>query len=249
MISRPMPFRFPLIRLIGLFFCFYSLQLAAGHTLEQDDPVKVISSLSEDVVGLISEHRGSFEQDPEPFYRELEHLMEPVVAFSYIAKNVMGKEFYLAASEEQRNRFETRFQAGLIRTYARGFFSYTDEKISVYPYQPIEPGARKAYVVQEIANKDGTTMSINYTMGLNKDGQWKLLNMVVNGINVGATLNSQFQQAMNQTGSLDEVIDAWAAPTDSPADEVVEEKPEDESPEETAVTDTASLVTDAEQAH
>ncbi|MCB1616009.1 MAG: ABC transporter substrate-binding protein, partial [Pseudomonadales bacterium] len=121
------------------------------------------------------------------------------------------------ATEAQRTLFEERFKTGLIKTYARGFFSYTDEKIKVYPYEPVEENARKAYIVQEIANKDGTTLLINYTMGRNKSNEWKLLNMVVNGINVGSTLNSQFQQAMEQTGDLDKVIDDWARPVDTPA--------------------------------
>ena len=49
------------------------------------------------------------------------------------------------------------------------------------------------------------------TMAKNRNtGEWKLINVVLNGINLGKTFRSQFAQAYKQYGgNLDKVIDHW----------------------------------------
>ena len=44
-----------------------------------------------------------------------------------------------------------------------------------------------------------------------KDNQWKLLNVIINGVNLGNTFRSQFDQAMKKEANLDRVIDNWAS--------------------------------------
>jgi phospholipid transport system substrate-binding protein len=47
-------------------------------------------------------------------------------------------------------------------------------------------------------------------MGKNREGEWKLINVVLNGINLGKTFRSQFMQAMKKQGDLNQVIAEWA---------------------------------------
>ena len=43
------------------------------------------------------------------------------------------------------------------------------------------------------------------------DGQWKLRNVVINGINIGLQFRSQFQASMSKNkNNLDEVIAGWS---------------------------------------
>ena len=48
-------------------------------------------------------------------------------------------------------------------------------------------------------------------MAQNNSGEWKLINVVLNGINLGKSFRDQFAQAMRQNDSnIDKVIATWA---------------------------------------
>ena len=47
-------------------------------------------------------------------------------------------------------------------------------------------------------------------MYLNKQGQWKLINIVINGVNLGLTFRNQFYSLMEkEENNLDVVIERW----------------------------------------
>ena len=44
-------------------------------------------------------------------------------------------------------------------------------------------------------------------------GDWKLINVVMDGINLGKTFRSQFEQAVQKNnGDIDMVIEKWLSP-------------------------------------
>ena len=48
-------------------------------------------------------------------------------------------------------------------------------------------------------------------MAKNKSGEWKLINVVLNGVNLGKSFRDQFAQAMKQNdNNIDKVIATWA---------------------------------------
>ena len=50
-----------------------------------------------------------------------------------------------------------------------------------------------------------------YDMYLNDQGQWKLINIVINGVNLGLTFRNQFYSLMkSESNDLDLVIEKWA---------------------------------------
>lgn len=62
----------------------------------------------------------------------------------------------------------------------------------------------------EIRDARGTVYPLSYTM-VRLDEQWKLRNMVINGINVGKLFRDQFAQSMQSNrNDLDKTIAGWA---------------------------------------
>ena len=52
-------------------------------------------------------------------------------------------------------------------------------------------------------------LDVLYTMGQKSSGEWVMLNIRVNGVNLGQTYNQQFDRMMTEYGSIDEVIERW----------------------------------------
>ena len=61
----------------------------------------------------------------------------------------------------------------------------------------------------EIHGKNGNVYPVDYTMALT-DGEWKLRNVIVNGINLGLTFRKHFQQLYSENGrDVAKVIESW----------------------------------------
>src|SRR5690606_15134277 len=69
----------------------------------------------------------------------------------------------------------------------------------------------RASVNMEVRSNSGNVYPVTYTMA-NIDGQWKVRNVIVEGINIGLLFRDQFAQAMQtHRNNLDAVIDNWGS--------------------------------------
>lgn len=173
-------------------------------------PHALVESMTSDLLTQLGDYREGVEENPEPFFQFLETRLDSVIDFPWIARNVMGP-YRKRASNEQLERFSQVFRRGLVETYGRGLLTYSDEKIEVLP--PAEPidGKRRVRVKQEI-HGETQVYPVSYTMGLNRNNEWKITNVIINGINIGKTFRNQFvQSAQKHGGDLDKVIDGWAS--------------------------------------
>ncbi len=186
----------------------------AGEEAELS-PYQLIDTVTKKVLAEIERHRAEIDANTEDalkqqqfdcFIGEVENILSPIVDFDWIALKVMGSDGKVA-SAEQKAQFAETFRAGLVKTYGRGLLNYSSEKIVLLPVEAIE-GKRKVTVHQQIVGAEAT-YPLDYTMGL-KDGQWKVINVIINGINLGKTFRGQFAQlSQKNNGDIDKVIASW----------------------------------------
>lgn len=170
---------------------------------------EVVEKVTDQLLGVVKNGQEIIKTDPQKYFAEVDAVLSPVVDFGFIARNVMGSH-WKRASQEQRQRFVKTFQNGLVETYAKGLANFGELNIVVLPPAKDVTGLRKVGVVQEVREDSGVTR-IAYSMGLNKSGEWKLINVVLDGVNLGKTFRSQFAQAVKQNdGDIEAVINSWA---------------------------------------
>ncbi|WP_049723626.1 MlaC/ttg2D family ABC transporter substrate-binding protein [Gilvimarinus polysaccharolyticus] len=193
---------------VAVVFCMFVAVMARA---DGADPHQLVQQVTDKLVSAAQAHNDGGDQ--ASFDGQVMAALEPVVAFDYIARVVMG-DYYAEASGEQRRAFAEKFQADLVSTYAKGIATYADSNIKLMaPAKPIGD-ARRATVEQEVSH-EGSSHKLSYTMGKNRDGEWKLLNVVLNGINLGRSFSSQFKQLANKyQGDVDQVISHWDAAED-----------------------------------
>jgi phospholipid transport system substrate-binding protein len=57
---------------------------------------------------------------------------------------------------------------------------------------------------------EGTSHKLDYTMVQGKSGEWKLINVVLNGVNLGQSFSGQFKAGLKKHGGdIDQVIANW----------------------------------------
>lgn len=146
---------------------------------------------------------------PDEFVKQVSAVLDPVVAFELIAKRVMGVYADRASSAQIKN-FAMSFKKGLVNTYAQGVSGLSDITIRTLPAKGPVGNKRRVGVIQEIQGAAGTT-KIFYDMAKNSQGQWKMINLIINGINFGQVFRSQFAAAVEKnSGDLDKTIQEWA---------------------------------------
>ena len=148
------------------------------------------------------------DQGADKYYDAVEHVLDPVVDFNFIARGVMGK-FAEGATPEQQAKFTEIFRRSLVATYANGMAGYVDHEIVVVPPKSEVGNARSVSVGLEVRNGDSVNR-LSFSL-MKRTEDWKLTNMILNGVNFGLVLRSQFAQAMQKNNNnIDAVINSWS---------------------------------------
>jgi phospholipid transport system substrate-binding protein len=170
---------------------------------------ETVQKATDQLIAKLLEVKPLYEENPDQFYMEVEEALNPYIDFKRFSQGVMSK-YYRSMPEDQRVRFATVLKSDLIHTYAKALVEFDNEKIVVLPAGDAVSSRPNESVVQiEVHSKDGTVYKVQYRMS-SKTGSWKLINVVVDGINLGLIFRNQFLSLMDDhRGAFDKVIQNW----------------------------------------
>ncbi|MGP5564305.1 MlaC/ttg2D family ABC transporter substrate-binding protein [Vreelandella alkaliphila] len=135
--------------------------------------------------------------------------LNDVADFRYIGASVMGS-YFRNATPEQRSRFADVFRQTLIDTYTRGLVTFDYDELRVLTDQRGQRYEDQASVDMEVVATNGQVYPVSYSLRLS-NGEWKVVNVIVNGINLGLTFRNQFDQSMRENNrDYDAVIRSWS---------------------------------------
>jgi len=84
--------------------------------------------------------------------------------------------------------------------------AYENQKFVVKPFVAGDD-PKKAQVDMDIQTNSSTTIPVTYQLVLDAKGQWKVRNVLLNGINLGLTFRNQFASTVEANrGNLDKAI-------------------------------------------
>jgi len=173
-----------------------------------DSSYEYVEKVHEDIVLVVRAKQGIYEENPEEFIKAISLALQPLVDFKRISKNVMGRH-YKDANKQQIEKFNKVFKESLLETYSKTLAEFRDEEIIVSSKVKKSPKGNREKVSLQIVTSTKIYPAI-YDMYLNKQGEWKLINIIINGVNLGITFRNQFYSLMEKEGNdLDLVIEKW----------------------------------------
>lgn len=192
---------------LALAMSFPLLANAAATT-----PHEVVEETSNRVMAVLDANRDTYKQDTDAFVEGLNEVLDPVVDFQGIARSVMTVRYSRQATDEQMQRFIDTFKRSMVEFYGNALLDFDSGRIKVLPDSGRgQQSADRTSVQMEIRASNGNIYPVTYTM-VNLDGQWKVRNVIVEGINIGLLFRDQFAQAMQANrNNLDAVIDGWGS--------------------------------------
>ncbi len=201
-----------MLRLFGFVTLCWALSGIAVAAVSNQPAFDLVQSTTDQLLQRIVEKRDQYQQDDQLFFAEIIDLLEPVIDFKRISRRVMAK-YYKKATIDQREKFEQVFRQSLLKIYAKGLLEFEDQKVVVLePSAKSSENVKKQKVDIEVIDNQGAKYPISYSMYLDKSEQWKMENVIVNGINIGLTYRNQFARLMKlNKNDIDLVITDWNA--------------------------------------
>ena len=195
---------------INYFFVFLLVMFPFSIESEED-PFIFIDANAQKMVNVLIENVELFEKDRSLYEDKIKEIFEPMIDFRRVAASVMGKKYYLMASEDQRAEFVLIFKDSLLNTYAETLAQWGDSSIStVFPSEK-ENSLRMNVEVKQILNTGTSQYPVSYKLRKNKDG-WKIVNIIINGVNLGLTFRNQFQAlAILHDENIESTLRNWVS--------------------------------------
>ena len=138
----------------------------------------------------------------------IEKEFSGLISISEISKRVMGKKYFMTATEEQRKRFNNKFKETFFNTYSSALSNLEDQKIEVIGHAHPKDKPNAAIVRVRITSSEDS-YDLNYQM-IKKNDRWGVINIIFSGVNIVSIFKTQFSSlAIEHQDDLDKVIDSW----------------------------------------
>lgn len=180
------------------------LPASASATTDLSPPQKAIEDVSNQMKAQLQDEE--FNKDFSRVSELVEKIIYPHVDFKRISALVLGKH-WRKADKQQKARFTHEFQTMLVRTYARAFVEFDDWTIRYLPV--VKKSSKKVIVKTEILQPGRQPVAVSYRM-VKVDGEWKVYDIIIEGISLVTNYRKSFKNEMKRTGSLNAVIDTLA---------------------------------------
>ena len=195
-------------------FFTISILISSYYLSSEENPYNFIDVNAQKMVIVLKENKSLFIEDRELYEQKIKEIFEPMIDFRRVAATVMGKKYYLASSKEQRSEFVDIFKDSLLDTYAETLAQWENQTITtIFPINMQDQSYElKNIEVQQTLNTGSSKYPISYKLRKNKDNSWSIVNIIVNGVNLGLTFRNQFQAlASKNNEDIEATLKGWVS--------------------------------------
>jgi|TARA_B110000438_G_C15818310_1_gene653045 phospholipid transport system substrate-binding protein len=179
-------------------------------TIAQSSPDNFLDDRAQAMVHVIRSNQSLYVTDPKQFKSKINTIFEPMVDFRRVGASVMGKKYYIAATKDQRVRFISVFKTSLLDTYSSTLAQWGDQTIKTDFSEKVI--FKKTEDVNQSLITSNNIYPITYKVRNDGKGNWLIINIIVNGVNLGLTFRNQFQAlALEHNENIDEIINHWTS--------------------------------------
>ena len=193
------------------YFFFFSILIISTLSWSDEDPYLFIDSNAQKMVQVLTENVDLFESDRELYENKIKEIFEPMIDFRRVAASVMGKKYYLMASKDERAEFVNIFKDSLLDTYAETLAQWGDSLISTeFPKSNLNKEITSVEVRQTL-DTGSSKYPISYKLRKSNEG-WKIVNIIINGVNLRLTFRNQFQAlAVSHEEDIEITLKNWVS--------------------------------------
>ena len=155
---------------------------------------------------VIKEEGSTYDNEPEKFKTRLKNIWEPMVDVGLVSRLILSKA-YADATPEQIVAFEEQTKKLLLDTYVTTLLEFEDYNLETNDEIKIN---KRTYEVSVKFLSSSDSFITKFSVYKNKLGEYKIINIIIDGINLGLTFRNQFQDNLaNNNMDLNKAIETW----------------------------------------
>ena len=171
-----------------------------------------IDSNAQYFLTVIKEEGSKFDENPEEFKDMLKNIWEPMVDVKVVSRLILSSKIYSSATEAQKDLFEERTKKLLLDTYVTTLLEFDNYQIKTD--EDIKINKNRTYEVLVNFYSDSSAFVTKLTIYKNSFGEYRIINIIIDGINLGLTFRNQFQDTyLENNSNLDTAIESWKPTT------------------------------------
>lgn len=183
-------------RLAGLFALAGLMLVPLAVAESVDTKTETARSYIRETVDTVLVVLAKPDLDQEARISELEEIAYSRFHFPTIARLVLARN-YKKFSRAQRVEFETQFKDYLSRSYGKRLDRYEQESVEIRGVR-VEPRG-DVTVMTRIVGGQADGIEMNYRLR-DRDGDWKIIDVVIEGVSLVSNFRSQFKEIVNRDG-------------------------------------------------
>jgi phospholipid transport system substrate-binding protein len=172
--------------------------LQAADAIDATSPQKLIETSSKALLADLDAHRAAYRKDINGLFKVIDTQFLPHVDVPYAAQQVLGAH-WREATPEQKKRFTDALYQSLLKTYGKALIDFTSDQMKVLPYKG-EAAATRATVQTTVKTSNGTNVAVNYSLRKVSDTEWKVWDVVIEGISYVKSFRDDFGSKIDQQG-------------------------------------------------
>jgi phospholipid transport system substrate-binding protein len=181
--------------------------LALSVGAQDMKPDELVKKVTDDVMAAIKSDKQLAAGDKQKALKLAEEKIIPHVDFEEATRLAVGRS-WRQASPEQRKQLVTEFRRMLVRTYSNAISAYQGQTMKVMPLH-MKEGDTDVTVRNQYIRPGAKPVQLDYQM--HKVGsEWKIYDIVVEGVSLVLTYRSEFDAVVKQDG-IDGLVKRIAA--------------------------------------
>jgi phospholipid transport system substrate-binding protein len=163
-----------------------------------DTPEEVVRKMSDAVVAVLQQK----DLSPDAKREKIRGIVEGYVDFQTMARLVLARN-WKGLDEAKKKTFVEEFKQHLSVTYGKNVESYHNEKVQITGER--DEGRGDWTVQSKILRPQGGDILVDYRLR-NENGEWKVIDLVIERVSLVSSFRSQFQDVM-ANGGIDRLLE------------------------------------------
>ncbi len=167
--------------------------LAGGAALAASAPAAIVEDMAGEGLKVLRDKA----LDVETKRARLEEIVYRNIDFETLSRLVMARN-WRKLSGPQKTEFMNEFKRHLSATYGDNVDNYRNESVQILGERKEKRG--DVTVKSKIVRGGNEDVMVDYRLRQRDDGDWRIIDVVVEGVSLVANFRSQFQDIMSNGG-------------------------------------------------
>jgi len=166
---------------------------------KQTKPYNIVEQAASELQQKLTGKQEYYAENSAELYDLIDSVLLPNFDVRHAGKLVLGKQHWLAATDDQRQRFIDAFYVFLVKTYANGILDFDQERMKISNDPAFSKDGRKALVGTVLTMPNGDNVEVNYALRYSS-GVWKIYDVRIDGVSYVQNYRNQFDAEITARG-------------------------------------------------